>query len=453
MSNRSSWAVFATSVGVVLMGLAGQPAAGGVVYVSLAADVELRGVRYTTELRVSNPTEIARSFTTHFIATNQNGTVRPDPFLPPSQAVPAGETRLFRGLTSGGSTGMVEINADQAWVFRARLVPVLAQVERDGAAVAIVSSGNLVPGGRASFVQGLWRNPNRTTALGIVNLSKSENECSAELIGPQAQPLIPPAVLRLPPLSHAFFPDVLGLVGVNAQTEGRLELTCQGAAFAFAHVLNATTGEVLNLTLSTTGDSTLTPPGAQTGCPEGALCFEEKGVFHVPTVGDQVWERVFPIVPGQVFGRLRLQLTVQNGGWDVEQPDGLHNLFWVYRNVWRSNNFGYANLRGPNRNQLTNTTNVNLPAGQFKGTAVSATTTVGRVYKVDYTYDTTAGKIETILTTLDGTEVARIVDTASASEIVTQGIGFTIWCGQTRSNAEVPTLGWTYSDLSFQLLP
>ncbi len=452
MDYRTRWVVSAC-ITVGALAVAARPAAAGVVYVALAADAELHGTRYVTELKVSNPSGTPRTFTTFFIKTNESGTVRPEGATAIEQTVPPGESRIYRGLAPAATTGMLEINSDNVLVFSARLVPRVDDSDKEGANVPVVSSANLVAGGKNATVLGISRGEDRATTLGLINLSKVENECRVEMVGAQGAALISPAIIRLPPLVQWFFPDLLGFVGREDDSEVRFQLNCQGAAFVFGHSINTETGEVVSLPPATAGDSTLTVPGAPSACPDGALCFTEQGVFHVPSRGNEFWKKKWPIAPGQVFKRLRVQITIQHGGWDRQTPDYIHNVFWLYRNVWMSNTFGYVNLRGPNRNEVTNTTNVNQPAGVIKKTTTKATLTPGQTYKVDYTSDTTAGRIETIVSTLDGTQVARMTDTASAAQIVTEGAGFEMWCGLERIHFEVPTYGWTYSDLSFQLLP
>ena len=434
-----------------LLGVA--TASAGTVYVTLVSNETVNGTTYETELRVSNPTNQPRVFSALFLRTARPNVDRPAQQQGSEFSVPPGTTRVFRGLnTAGANIGMLEISAENELIFSARLVPKRGGNEFEGAQIPIVSSDTLVRGGNTMHLQGWKRGNGQISSFGLLNLSQTTNSCRVEIEDFQGKALMNPITLKIEPLLHAHWTDVLDIIDVTSGSEIRAEVTCTKEAYAYGLILDPESGGVETVQISQSGASALRVPGAKEECPPGALCFEEPGIFHVPQPGNDVWKKDYPIAPGQTFKVLRLNLRFQHGGWDRDSG-GIHNLFWISRNVWRSNNFGYVNARGPNRNEVTNVTNVDLPAGVTKRTVASVALVPGQTYDLEYTYDTRAGVIRTQIRNAAGNLVVDMRDSTSTPNIKTQGAGFFIECGLHRIFQEVPTHGWVYQDLRWTLEP
>ena len=444
---------FLVAVSAVLLLASAVPAGAGTIYVALASKTTQNGVELETVLQVANPTAEARSFTALFIPTFTNGADRdPDQMLPEIQ-VGAGQIREIRGLADGAEVGLLEIEADDALAFSARLVSTLNGVEQIGAPVPIVSSRNIVEGGRTFHIQGLLRDTDHVTNFGLISFSNDEVQCSTKVFRPDGTQLVS-ALLVFKPLEHRQFNDVLNLIGVTEDADSRLELSCPGPAYAYAHVVNNSTGGVAALNVSATGNSTLRPPGGSTtSCSPGATCFEEPGIFYVPAGGSEKLRRNYSLPPGQRFSVLRVRMTVQHGGWDSRSPNGLHNFFWVARNKWQSNTFAYLTVRGPNRNRVINLQNAGRAPKDDSVVRVDRALQPGQTYVIEYTYDTNTRRVTALITTIGGTEVARLTDSAALASIVTEGAGFFVEWGHKREFEEVPTYGWVYQDFLLELIP
>ncbi len=436
--------------------LVAPPLTAGTVYVALSSDTIINGTPYETEIKVTNPAGEEKLFTAFFIPSDWDSTARAEELELPVQRVPAGATRVYRGLNFGAPNGMLELTSAADLHFTARLIPKVNGGETVGITLPVISSDNLFTGGQAMQIVGLRRDDMHRSGLGIVNLSKSLNPCNIKLIGAGGGQLISPTTLVMPPLSQFFWQDVLGLVAIAKGSEIRAEIMCEKESYAFGTVLDTVNGHGRSLLPAEDGKSLLTPPGVAAACPSGAVCFNEPGIFHQPRPGNEVWIRRYVMQPGLRYRQLRVKLKVTHGGWDRDQG-GLHNFFWLARNEWKSNTFGYVNARGGNKSIFQNTTNVDIKQkGVTQRTPVNVKLIPGTTYEVDYTYDAAAGRITTILTNAaNGNEVARIIEpaTINGNRIVTQGEGFFIECALKRVYQEVPTYGWQYADLEFQLIP
>jgi hypothetical protein len=432
--------------------LSASAATAGTIYVALASNMVRDGVEYRTVLEVSNPALVPHSFTTHFIEAFRDGTDRGDEVQAPI-VVPPGRTLLFTGLGAEGARGMLEVTGDPELVFHARLVSVLDGVEDPvGGRVPVITSQNVVGGGQRFNVLGILRDERRETTFGIVNLAQAANQCSVDLIGADGVPRIQTAVLSLPALSANQWDDVLGIVGIGQATMIRAQVQCSGPAYAYAFVIDAESGTVAGIDVAQTAASQLTPPGQQLPCPAGGECFEWLGLLHRPTPGDETKTVLAALTPGSVFRILKLRLTVDIVGWDRDTA-GIHNFFWLYRNIWTGNTFGYVNVRGPGSNKVSNLTNVDLPRGVVKTTRIDQALESGRTYHVDYTYDTRSGRIDTVILDSGGGVVAQMVDSASVNSIRQEGEGFFVQVGLKRVHSEVPSYGWNYRDLRLDFLP
>jgi hypothetical protein len=449
--NKALLTLLATTVALVLLA---SPSMAGTLYVASASDMVLDGIRYETELTVSNPSGQPRSFTTHFIEVFRDGTQRDDTgSAAVAQTVPAGQTMKFTGLSGGLPRGFLEIEADPELVFSARLVPTVDGIKGVGGQVPVVTSENLIEGGERFYLQGLRRDANRETTLGLINLSQSANQCTVDLIGADGGARIQTAVISLAPLTAGQWDDVLGLVGLGHESEIRAEIQCAGPSYAYGLLFDSVNGTVVGIDVSQTGESLLSAPGKQAPCPDGAACFEYSGLVFTPTRGNETKTLKMVLPAGSVYRTINLRMTVDLTAWSSKDSGGIHNFFWLYRNTWASNTFGYLNVRGPNKNKISNLTNVNLPKAVTKTTRIDRALAAGQTYVIDYTYDTRSGKIETLILDRSGGAVARLTDSTSANAIRQEGEGFFIQLSLEGHFFEVPSYGWNYRDLRVDFLP
>jgi hypothetical protein len=261
-STRSSSTLHAALLATVMLGSSfGAPAHAGTVYVGLVVDIEIGGVFYTTQLRVTNTSDQPLFFITHFIPTLENGTERSADATAKPIGVSPGQTFVFTNLTKSSQTGgMLEITGDDELFFTAVLLPRVGSQLGLGSEVPIIGSEQIVSAGQPITLQGVRRDAQRVSNLALLNLSQQTNHCTVDLFAAGGGSLMNRAALELAPLSHHYWPDVLSLVGVAQTNEARFEITCSAAAYAFAQTVNLSTAAVSTILRSPSLYSTLVRP-------------------------------------------------------------------------------------------------------------------------------------------------------------------------------------------------
>ena len=356
------------------------PASAGTIYVALATNATVGGVGFGSRLAVTNTGTQPHFFVVHFVETFADGTERDESETGQIIGVPAGATYVYDDLGIGSQqTGMLEITGDDQLVFHASVVPRVGGVTGPPAQVPIVDDDTSKGGGERMVVQGLRRDARHLSSLTVVNLAQQSTPCNLALMTASSQLVIDTVAVTLPPLSHNFYPDVLGDSGVQQASDLRFEVTCSGAAYAFGLTIDREAPAVTTLDLATTLRSTLVPPGQDEPepepepglCPATSICLELPGVFHVATDGNRSFRRSIPVEAGRSFRRIDLEVTVTHGGWDKKYPDGIHNVFWLFSQKFAGNTWAYANARGPNRNLVTLSHNIGLAPNQNSRSAAN----------------------------------------------------------------------------------
>ncbi len=430
----------------LVLALLAAPSIAGTVYVALASTgVTLEGWNLETEVTVVNPTGNSIDGSMHFIPNYTDGADRPDGFEPMPFSVPAGESMVFTDVGNAGENGVLEVTVPDLVSVSAELVSTSGSV-RNVTEVPVVGSAQLIGASDFHTVNGLRRSSDTRTSVGMINLSHSPNSCLTQTVNAAGTPLLPLLDITVQPFSGVFFADAVLASGVDSGSDMRLQLACDGPGYTYGIVRNTTTGAMNTLRPGVDGDSRLTPPGATEACPAGAYCFAVQGMFHRPTPGNEIAHFNIPTPPLATYSAVAVHMRAVHGGWSSIEADGLHNFFWLYRNgIWRGNTFGYANLRGPNKNLMRNLTNVNEAAGITNTTSANVSVSQGDVLDVDYIYDTRSNAIRTTLQR-DGTVLADMFDQTTSNMVHIEG-GFEIEVGLVRGHVEVPTYNWEYSDL------
>jgi hypothetical protein len=441
----------------------------GTVYVSLASDHTVGNVQLKTFLEVTNTSDMNRFFEVLFIPTFSDGTERDtaSSFSPKVLGISPGRTQQFTNLTDGKATGMLEINADfltPQLLFTARLEARVGGVLVDSSRIPIVTSKNLTPGGEIAFIQGMDRKAPLISSLGFINLAHKTSQCSIDLVDTAGAKLMDTVILQVAPLSHYHWDDVFLVIEQEKVADAHARVQCAEDFAVNSFLLNTEIGTIQRLLTSEANDSRLLKPGQQApdpdpdpdpdplGCPTGASCFELPGVFHQPKPGNEIRTYQMPLASGRSFSEIKIRLTVYHGGWHPNS-DFIHNFFWLFRNKWQGNTFGYVNALGPNKNVFQNTTNVNLPAGITQKTKANVALQPFQTYIVDYSFNVRTRRMTTVLSRPNGSIVATISEPTTTSSIVTEGAGFEVWFGLHQEYLEVPTYGWTYEDFQIQFLP
>jgi len=223
---------------------------------------------------------------------------------------------------------------------------------------------------------------------------------------------------------------------------------------------------------STTADSGASSTGDVTGssgstgstarCPVGHECFFLDGVFHTADVRTPVLLHNMD-VQADLFATIEVELDFVHGGWYADDPAGLHNIFWLQRGqvgnfTWAGGVAGYVNTRGPNTNIIRTRHDLDVTdlADSQTFNINGITLNEGSTYHVLYRLDTTRGEVLVELT--EGADViASGTDTPTTDAVRNDDNGFFIAFGNPTDvelpGPEVPSLGWSFSDLRVEFIP
>ena len=435
--------------------LATVPAMAGTVYVPLVIDQEVDGNLFQTEILVTNNSEDFSTFVYLVLPSLSNGTDRPDDAGEEVLLAPHA-TFTLRDLVAPGETAMVEIDTDPEVSVTSRLISFNQNGERLlGAEAPVVTSENSVGPNVDAYMQGWNRLPDsEVTDFHIINIGQSEASCFAWLYGPNGALLVNGAQFGNAPLSQRSIDDVLGLVGLSAAENVSAIFNCDQPYYPYATTLDPLTGEVIFLAPSGSGRSALLPPGMVEPPIDGAFLFEQPGIFHRPTGGNEVKHFDIPMPGNPRYSRILLDMDFTHGGWN--NPSSFnHNIFWLNRgNIWRSNNFGYVNAFGPNRNELKLTINAGLPAATVVTESAGVALQPGTTYHLAYDFNTNTNRI-TVVLSVGGTPVASITEIPTVNSVNTVDDKWFIAFGHRPDELgpELPTYGWSYSNLRIQWVP
>lgn len=427
----------------------------GAVYVPVAADVEIEGIRYTTRVLISNTTDEIGRFSTFYIPRGVDGTERPDE---ESQIIPVspGGTFVMNSIVPEGEMGMLEINASPRLAVAARLVATLEDgTELLGTELPVISSENLLEGGREAHLLGWTRASGNPTAtnLGVINLDDEINECSLKAVRSNGEGLGGTVVVPLLPLSQFQVLDALGLIGLDDVKNTRGEVRCEGRFYAFATILDGSDGDTVFIAPSATGTSELLPPGEERPCPANAECFTEDGTFHVPEPGNRVRRLTFDVPPGD-YSSVRAELDVTLGDWAPGNTSGLHNIFWLARDRNRDL-IGYINVFGPNRSNVLIRHGLGVRQEDKARVERPLALQEGTTYHFDYLFDPSRGLTELVVSDASGQVIGRFsggtpnvpVLRIRSQNLIHVDFGFT----GVNPN-EPPTFGWQYKNLRLEFV-
>ncbi len=425
------------------------PAFAGNVYIPVLG-AEIDGISYMTEVTVSNTGAQDAQFTTRLLPLDTDGTTNEEE----GQAILLLSGRTVVLAFGAGETGMLEVETDSGLAFSARVVGESNGDELVGTQLPVVTADNLMAANSVAHLQGWMRDSDRSTDFGLMSFGQ-DALCSMSIFRAGGGAILSNALFPWKPVSYRHFPDALGLLGVNAIADVRLAVSCDQPFFPFALVTNRSTGELMTIDPSGRGSAGVQPAGAPFQCAAGAVCFEEAGVFHVPTPRTPVFRKTVRPPAGQ-YRQLRALLKVTHGGWFPSRPAGVHNIFWLVKNAKNRDMFGYVNVKGPNANEIFNRHGFNLTQEQKPRAERPLALTPGETYQFEYIYNTAQRFIQLIvsdaagnvLVTLGGVPNISVISFNSGNTI-DMDFGFV----EGLNPNEPPTYGWGYTDLVLELTP
>ena len=416
-------------------------AQAGTVYIPLPGLTQAGSASYEAEVTITNTTAQAASVNQVLLATDTDGTQRAG--QPVGLQVPGNLTTVVKPGAS--FRGLLELSGSPNVRYGARLAG-KGQAGALGVALPVITSENLVAGGGSLTLQGLTATSTRATHLALVNVSKFAAQCTFSLARFDGSALGAATTVTLPPVSSSYRVGVLGAVELS---EARATVSCTRDFFAYAVMTDSATGEVAVVEPSGSGESALTVPGAEPECPVNATCFNAKGVVHRPTAAAPTARLAFN-APAGVTRRLKLTLDVTIGSWYPQDPDGKHLIYWfvVNRNQEMP---GMLYFRGPDAYTAMARHGIGTKHAQKIKIVKPFQGIPGRTYRVENDYDMGGGKYTVTITDLASGEVKTVLNgTPNVAQMTLKaGDRFLIDMGFPEGAIvdEVPSFGWTYSDV------
>jgi hypothetical protein len=421
--------------------LAADTAQAGTVYIPLPGLTQAGSASYEAEVTVTNSAAQTASVNQVLLAADTDGTQRAG--QPVALQVLGNLTAIVK--PGAGFRGLLELSGSPNVRYGARLAG-KGQAGALGVALPVVTSENLVAAGGSLTLQGLTANATRSSHLMLANVSKYAAQCTFSLVRFDGTPLSAAATVTLPPVSSSYRADVLGAVELS---DARATVSCTREFFAYALLTDSATGEVAVVEPSGSGESSLTVPGAEPECPANATCFTAKGVVHRPTTSAPVGRLAFA-APAGAFTRLRLTLDVTVGAWYPQDADGKHLIYWFVINK-NQDMPGMLYFRGPAAYTAMARHGIALKHANKIKIVKPFQAIPGRTYRVVNDYDMGKGKYTVTITDLASGELKQTLDGTPNTTKVTLKAGdrFLIDMGFPEGAVpdEVPSFGWTYSDV------
>jgi|GEM_PF-898422 len=446
---------------LALLALFTTPAFAGTVYVPLTIDGTSQGMGLRTDVWIANTTGRAIEFSSFFIPTLADGTVRP---ADPAKTIrlAAGGTFRIEGVAPAEGLGILELKLPDGAIATSRLVTVEPDLgETLGAEMPVLSMDNLVSADTTAHVQGWQRQDGQVfTDFGTVNLSTSKMQCQVAVFKSNGQQIAATATYPVQPLSSVHFPAALGILGQSDVTSARAEVTCDQDFYPYVVVTDVETGEVVFHGPSARGEDGLAGlddggggGGGSGECPDGAFCYRKDGTFFVPTVKNDYHRETF-VVPGGSYSSLHFSVEVVNGGW-APPTSGLNLMFWLARES-HFNLYGFAAFKGPSRNTVLFRHGIGLKAPQKPKFEDHFVSEIGKTYVFDYVYNPAEGFLDLRILDKSGKVLWEVVDKPNVNRIdIPDGQRiFADFSNRLGFNPiEPPSYGWQYRNMQFEIFP
>lgn len=440
-----SWRLLAV-FGLLLAG----PAGAGVVLIPVPEPNLPDGTTRLLRVVLSNTGEVTRRATPTFIPAGADGT-GPARVTGGSIAVAPKATVVVEGLAT--DDGLVELVTAPQLVIQALLVLRDAAGNELSTMVLPITDDTAVDSADASSVLlELARGGGLVTDLMLVNVdAEGSAECTVDFFGANGT-MVRSIAGTVAPYSMVAAGDVLA--GVTASLVKGV-VSCDRAFDTWAIVTDLGGQSHRAISPPALGTSTLAPPGTS-DCPIGGVCLTIPGVVHTASGAAPNRTIQMPVPAGRSFARMKLELDITAGQWYGPDSEGHHGLFWLHRGslgAYDRNVFGSVNSRGT-RNRLLMVTNIDMAPGDHTFDTAQVGLTPGQVYHVVYELDS-ATRRATLTMTKDGATIVSLptnlggpLGSGSASSLVLS-LGHAL----NQGGVEVPWLGTTWSNLTFEATP
>jgi hypothetical protein len=433
------------SVSVLALGVV-TAAGAGTVYVPVVQPSASNGHRLPTHLWVSNLGTGEISYRSSFLPVGVDGAAFKSLAESAPQKVAVDRIQVVDDAAESGRTGLLAIESDSevqvdAWVetHHGR------QTYMGG--VPVVSDANRFEAGTSAFVNGVSRV--HTAQLALVNLGAESAVCSVDFVRADGSLAGGNAQVTVPAVSLGLYDDALGLR--QMQEDVSVSATCDQPFFAFAVENNPRNARV-----------TFISPASQIA--EAAtvandlipIIFERPGQIHTATKENPKLKLAVPVTGALKLDRLVWDLDITAGPWNAKKPECAHNIAFFHRGRFRSNCFSNLNAFGPKRNWLKNNQNIDQPAGSNTNAKIGFLFVQGTTYHMNYVFDA-VNKMVHIIVQQGGHDVGHFDMRATAENhiltVPTTGLVLEMGNLLNQVGCEVPSIGWTWTNLRLQMFP
>jgi|GEM_PF-2276941 len=434
------------SVSVLALGVV-TAAGAGTVYVPVVQPSASNGHRLPTHLWISNLGTQDISYRSSFLPVGVDGAAFKGITESAPQKVAVDRVQVMDDAAESGRTGLLAIEADSeiqvdAWVetHHGR------QTYMGG--VPVISDANRFEAGTAAFVNGVSRV--NTAQLALVNLGADSAVCSVDFVRADGSLAGGNAQVTVPAVSLGLYDDALGLRQIKEDVS--VSATCDQPFFAFAVENNPRNGRVSFLSPA----SKIAEAAATVADDLTPIIFERPGQIHTATTAVPKLKLAVPVTKALQLDRLVWDLDITVGPWNAKKPECAHNIAFFHRGKFRSNTFSNLNAFGPKRNWLKNNQNIDQPAGVNTNGRIGLHYVQGTTYHINYVFDAVNKKVH-VIAQEGGHDVGHLDMNATAQNhlLSVPATGLMLEMGNLLKQAgcEVPSLGWTWTNLRLQMFP
>jgi hypothetical protein len=414
----------------------------GTVYVPVTKD-GIQTKSYKTKVWVTNTSSVARRFTHLFIPAGSDGTVRSA--TPETLTVPAGGTLLLSSLAPAGQIGVLEISGAPQLVVTARLDALAAGAPPVASAhLPVVSSDNLVEGGKTAYLQGLARGQaGLISNLGILNLGHEASQCTISAFRSNGTQIGTNAVIAMAALSNREFADAYGILQESAIADSYFAINCAQDFFAYATVLDPVNAQTVYVTPSYSLASALLVPGDTSG-PPGTVQFSVPGVFLDAKSGDS-WRIIdLPAHPTTRYKKAVVEFDLRVGPMTL----GPRNFYGVTSFRRNDKTLYYGLIVRDDRDKTILDMGVEDIVTGSNGGPWKANSN----YYVVFDYDTDS-RVLTFKLFRAGVLVEQLTGNINHTDIIANSNLLRVEFGQKgiADHAYFPPIGWRFSNLSVRL--
>jgi hypothetical protein len=443
---RSMKEAFAASL--VLTALAAVPMQAAPVWVPVVGLQGAGGRTLATKLWISNYAGETRPYSSVF--RRADGVVLDEGV---QGTVPAERAVFFNKASAREETGLLEIEAADlrvdAWIQTSRGRQTFMT------RVPVISADVQTEGGATTFLNGLDRN---LAKIGLVNLGAEAARCDVDFLGADGNLAAASATVVVAAGTLQQFDDALGVLPQDHAVSA--QVSCSQAFYAYAVAVNRATSEVSFATpesaMALKTALRAAARKAQTAIDsKGTIIFNAPGLLHKASKQNEKGVIRIPVPQALALRQMTVDWDVTPGPWSTKNRAGAHALIWLYRGKFRSNTVANVNFYGPNKNFVKVNQNIDLPQGANTNASGNMTLQQGRVFHFHYVYDMASNAI-VVTVAQDGHVLRTIRLAASAANgtltVPAEGMISEFGHYSTQKGPEVPTWGWSYSNLRVEMV-